>query len=888
MKSKFSVIILPLICYVLYLTLSSHSGGTPMNGASTPTVGCGGCHGSAVSATTSISLTGLPAAGYVNGVTYTLTLSITNTSITPAGLGLRDGFWMASSGGSFTAITGTTLVSATSIRHNTPKAAVSGIATWVINWTAPATGTATISFNVAGNATNGDGSASSLDKFQLFSTSVIKAPAMTASSSATPILCNGGVSTITASNTNGVAPVQYQLNAGGFGASATFTNNLAGTYTITAKDATNATASTVITITQPNALVYNAASLTHPACNGGNGSASITASGGTGTKTYSISPLGPQTNTTGNFTGLSAQTYTVNVTDANNCSATTTISISQPAAVVFNPASLSHPACNGGNGSAIVTASGGTGTKTYSITPLGPQTNTTGSFTGLSPQAYTVSVSDANNCTATTSFTITQPPLLGYNTASVTNATCNGGTGSVSITAFGGTGTITYSISPAGPQTNTTGNFTALAAQMYTITAQDANNCSLNTTVSIGQPAPLVVTASNVSGCQGNPIALTGSPAGGTFSVSNPYLGPSTTYTYTYTDGNGCSATSAPAAISAAPVSANMIVMPSSTSFCQTIDQSGNINYANANCELIATVNAGGLGTTNVCVNFLPGTPTWNGQPYANRVYSITPSIQPTGTANVCLYYTSTDINAAGITSNADVGITKIGGNGLLGGPGSVTEILNNTMTISAYTGGAIEVCFPVSSFSSFYLHKLNPGNVPLPVSLTNFYVKTLPASDELTWSTQDELNHAYFNVQQSVDGNFFSTIGRVISTADQQRNDLQTDYHFSNNSPVPGYSYYRLEQVDIDGNITYSRTITQYRETANQMISLYPNPGKGQFTLRAAEAVTCALFTLDGKCIRQFERSDLIRFQLETTGIYLLKITTSDGQVIIRRLQVE
>jgi hypothetical protein len=61
-----------------------------------------------------------------------------------------------------------------------------------------------------------------------------------------------------------------------------------------------------------------------------------------------------------------------------------------------------------------------------------------------------------------------------------------------------------------------------------------------------GLPA---VTASDVSACAGQAVNLMGYPAGGVFSVSNPYIGPSTTYTYTYTDNNGCIATSVPANI---------------------------------------------------------------------------------------------------------------------------------------------------------------------------------------------------------------------------------------------------------------------------------------------------------------------------------------------------
>jgi hypothetical protein len=63
-------------------------------------------------------------------------------------------------------------------------------------------------------------------------------------------------------------------------------------------------------------------------------------------------------------------------------------------------------------------------------------------------------------------------------------------------------------------------------------------------------PRPAVVaTATNVTGCAGSPVTLSGSPAGGVFSKPNPYLGPSTSYSYSYLDQNGCSSTSAPATI---------------------------------------------------------------------------------------------------------------------------------------------------------------------------------------------------------------------------------------------------------------------------------------------------------------------------------------------------
>ncbi|HMT29887.1 MAG TPA: hypothetical protein PKD91_11465, partial [Bacteroidia bacterium] len=108
-------------------------------------------------------------------------------------------------------------------------------------------------------------------------------------------------------------------------------------------------------------------------------------------------------------------------------------------------------------------------------------------------------------------------------------------------------GTTTASFSVANPYTGPSTSYT------YTLTTPfGCNATSLPATITVN-PLP-TVTAGNVSGCAGTSIALSGSPAGGTFSVANPYTGPSTTYTYTFTNGNGCTNTSAAATITVNPL----------------------------------------------------------------------------------------------------------------------------------------------------------------------------------------------------------------------------------------------------------------------------------------------------------------------------------------------
>ncbi|MBK9731272.1 MAG: T9SS type A sorting domain-containing protein [Chitinophagaceae bacterium] len=97
-----------------------------------------------------------------------------------------------------------------------------------------------------------------------------------------------------------------------------------------------------------------------------------------------------------------------------------------------------------------------------------------------------------------------------------------------------------------------TGPGTGSVRPNMTFTAAAALTATSNGITMTINPLP-VVTADNVSGCPGNSIALSGTPAGGTWSVANPYTGTSTTYTHTFTDGNGCANTSAAANITVAP-----------------------------------------------------------------------------------------------------------------------------------------------------------------------------------------------------------------------------------------------------------------------------------------------------------------------------------------------
>ncbi|MDR7212711.1 T9SS type A sorting domain-containing protein, partial [Flavobacterium piscis] len=309
-----------------------------------------------------------------------------------------------------------------------------------------------------------------------------------ATGSQTNVSCNGGTNgSASVSPSGGTPGYTYSWSPSG-GTAATATGLAAGSYTVTITDANGCTATRNYTITQPSAISTATGSQTNVSCNGGtNGSASVSPSGGTPGYTYSWSPSG---GTAATATGLAAGSYTVTVTDANGCTATRNYTITQPTAISTATGSQTNVSCNGGtNGSASVSPSGGTPGYTYSWSPSG---GTAATATGLAAGSYTVTVTDANGCTATRNYTITQPTAISTATGSQTNVSCNGGTnGSASVSPSGGTPGYTYSWSPSG---GTAATATGLAAGSYTVTITDANGCTATRNYTITEPAAIIST----------------------------------------------------------------------------------------------------------------------------------------------------------------------------------------------------------------------------------------------------------------------------------------------------------------------------------------------------------------------------------------------------------
>ncbi|NOS90695.1 MAG: T9SS type A sorting domain-containing protein [Cyclobacteriaceae bacterium] len=317
------------------------------------------------------------------------------------------------------------------------------------------------------------------------SISITQPTVLTVTPSATNISCKGGNNGSINLVVNGGTGTKTFLWSNG-ATSQNISGLASGSYSVTVTDANVCSNnSTSVVITEPaTAVTVSLQSKTNVTCFGlSNGSILVTASGGTGTITYSKD--GTNFQTSASFTGLAPGNYTITAKDANNCTqVTTAISITQPsAALSISGIVKNNPLCNGNtNGSLVVSVTGGTAPYQYSID--GTNFLSSNTISGLSSGNYVVTVKDANNCTVVSaSQSLVNPAALAA-TVTASPQSCSAITdGRLTVSASGGTGTLQYSIDGTNFQLSSI--FNGLHANNYTITIKDANNCSITRSATI-------------------------------------------------------------------------------------------------------------------------------------------------------------------------------------------------------------------------------------------------------------------------------------------------------------------------------------------------------------------------------------------------------------------
>jgi hypothetical protein len=182
-----------------------------------------------------------------------------------------------------------------------------------------------------------------------------------------------------------------------------------------------------------------------------------------------------------------------------------------------------------------------------------------------------------------------------------------------------------------------------------------------------------------------------------------------------------------------------------------------------------------------------------------------------------------------------------------------------------------------------------------LPVNWLSFTGKKVGATSiQLSWVTANELKNDHYELERSEDGVLFAVIGNV--EASKNANTTQ-QYLYTDLKPYSGVNYYRLKQVDKDGNYTYSAVVKVAMDKAHLLWTLFPNPAKDFTVLKALDDLGKLQVTVtdaSGKLVQQQYRSvvkagELINIPLNTLskGVYLVKIE-SDKDVKTEKIVVQ
>ncbi|MEO6190995.1 MAG: choice-of-anchor V domain-containing protein [Saprospiraceae bacterium] len=399
----------PIIIALSSFILLSNVNNPPNGNTGAPGDGiCSNCHtGSSGGLDGTVTISGLPTMVDVN-TTYTITVTVENlTTASKGGFQLvtldqsnNDVGTLSSPGPSSTIQSGG---SRFYFEHNPALSfAGPGTVSYNVNWKSPATASGqTIKMYAASVLSNGNGSSSGdlIKTDQVSGTMPGPPPLSGVISSFLNLKCNNGFDgSISVSAFNGVPPYTYQWSDGQ--TTATATGLSAKMYSVTITDNISATVVLSKLLTEPPAINMVTTGKRTLSCNGDkDGNITVNSSGGTGGHQYKWN-TGSNVK---NITNLIAGDYTVTITDANNCTVSHVISVTQPDAITIEFKSIQYPVCKkDSTGSFNVEIEGGIAPYFYKWS----SSETGFSIKNKRTGTYTVTITDKNNCTKSNSITL--------------------------------------------------------------------------------------------------------------------------------------------------------------------------------------------------------------------------------------------------------------------------------------------------------------------------------------------------------------------------------------------------------------------------------------------------------------------------------------------------
>lgn len=283
---------------------------------------------------------------------------------------------------------------------------------------------------------------------------------------------------------------------------------------------------------------------------------------------------------------------------------------------------------------------------------------------------------------------------------------------------------------------------------------------------------------------------------------------------------------------------------------------------------------------------------THNGKPYLDRTFSIKVQNNPAGAApiNVRLYFSNAEFEKL---KTADPSIATPGhlsvikqASAVLAAPASYTPVSGEEVIVPtswAAVPGGYYIEIQVSSFSHFFIFK---NENALPVTWVNIYAQWQNNTQaKISWLVADQVNVDRYVVQHSKDGNSFADVCVVAGSDNTQYSCIVPGDNASKN-------YYRVMEVDHDGNKSYSKIVLLTGQASTDLLTLYPNPARKVLNVQTSfEMREMNIIDAYGRNMFRYRgqnRVTTIDVTKYSKGIYTLLMIDKSGAKHYRKFVVE
>ena len=167
-------------------------------------------------------------------------------------------------------------------------------------------------------------------------------------------------------------------------------------------------------------------------------------------------------------------------------------------------------------------------------------------------------------------------------------------------------------------------------------------------------------------------------------------------------------------------------------------------------------------------------------------------------------------------------------------------------------------------------------SSVVLDAILLNISAVKTASTTELSWQTASETNNTQFNIQRSPNNQTWQTIGSVKAT----NNPSGAKYNYVDDAPLSIINYYRLQMVDNDGKMTYSKVVAVSPEDGKKTLAVYPNPVKSELNLLTdGNTEGVSIFDMTGRAVRQYnDNRTKVNVADLPNGVYFVRLLDKNG----------